>query len=62
VITQAEWDHKVHDWLPTAADHAYVQSLMGGAVLEPGKMANWIAPPAKGINDQRVDFDYVRFN
>ena len=42
-------------------DRAYVQGLMG-RVVEPGKFANWIAPPAMGINRQSVDFDYVRFN
>ena len=31
-------------------------------VVEPGKFANWIAPPAMGINRQPVDFEYVRFN
>jgi len=31
-------------------------------VTEPGKMANWIAPPARGINNQPVDFEYVRFD
>jgi hypothetical protein len=25
------------------------------------KFANWIAPPALGINRQPVDFEYVRF-
>jgi benzoyl-CoA 2,3-dioxygenase component B len=38
-----------------------VASLMG-RVVEPGKFANWIAPPAMGINRQPVNFDYVRFN
>ncbi len=33
-----------------------------GAVTEPGKFANWIAPPGKGIYGQPLDFDYVRFN
>jgi benzoyl-CoA 2,3-dioxygenase component B len=42
-------------------DRAFVQSLMG-RVVEPGKFANWIAPPAIGINRQPVDFEYVRFN
>jgi len=31
-------------------------------VVEPGKFANWIAPPAMGINRMPVEFDYVRFN
>ena len=34
----------------------------GAAVTEPGKFANWIAPPARGINNQPGDFEYVRFN
>jgi len=33
-----------------------------GRVVEPGKFANWIAPPVVGINRQAVDFEYVRFN
>lgn len=61
VISEAEWQSNVRNWLPTEEDRAYVASLMG-RVIEPGKMANWIAPPAIGINRQPVDFDYVRFN
>ena len=61
VISEAEWTHKHRDWLPTEEDRAFVQSLMG-RVAEPGKFANWIAPPARGINNQPVDFEYVRFN
>ena len=33
---------------------------MAHAVYEPGKFANYIAPPAKGINRLPVDFEYVR--
>ena len=47
-------------WLPSATDRAFVASLMG-RVVEPGKFANWIAPPVMGINRQPVDFEYVRF-
>jgi benzoyl-CoA 2,3-epoxidase subunit B len=61
VITADEWMRRRDEWLPSAADRAYVQSLMGPAVTRPGQFANWIAPPAKGINDQPVDFEYVRF-
>ena len=59
LLSQAEWDASRHAWLPTQADEAYVQSLMK-PVTEPGKFANWIAPPARGINGQPVDFEYVR--
>ena len=61
VVSENEWSAKVGEWLPTAEDRAFVQSLMG-RVVEPGKFANWIAPPAIGINRQPVDFEYVRFN
>ena len=46
---------------PATSDRAFVASLMG-RVVEPGKFANWIAPPVMGINRQPVDFEYVRFN
>jgi benzoyl-CoA 2,3-epoxidase subunit B len=58
-ISQAEWDAKHHDWLPSAEDQAFVASLMQG-VTEPGKFANWIAPPPRGINSKPVEFEYVR--
>jgi benzoyl-CoA 2,3-epoxidase subunit B len=61
LLSEAEWHAKVNDWLPSAEDRAYVGSLMG-RVVEPGKFANWIAPPVMGINRQPVDFEYVRFN
>ncbi|MEN9627744.1 MAG: benzoyl-CoA 2,3-epoxidase subunit BoxB [Pseudomonadota bacterium] len=60
VVSDAEWKARVDDWLPSATDRAYVTSLMG-RVVEPGKFANWIAPPVMGINRQPVDFEYVRF-
>jgi benzoyl-CoA 2,3-dioxygenase component B len=59
VVTQAEWDAHRAEWLPTEADEAFVGSLMH-PVTELGKFANWIAPPARGINGHPVDFEYVR--
>jgi benzoyl-CoA 2,3-dioxygenase component B len=47
--------------LPSDEDRAFVASLMG-RVATPGQFANWIAPPARGVNNQTVDFEYVRFN
>jgi len=32
-----------------------------GRVVEPCRFANWISPPARGINNQALDFEYVRF-
>jgi benzoyl-CoA 2,3-dioxygenase component B len=59
LIDEATWNARVHEWLPTAEDRAYVQSLMV-PVHEPGKMANWIKAPSRGINRQDVEFEYVR--
>lgn len=61
IIGAEEWARRSSEWLPTEEDRAYVNSLMG-RVAEPGRFANWIAPPAVGINRQPVDFAYVRFN
>jgi benzoyl-CoA 2,3-dioxygenase component B len=47
------------EWLPTEADRAFVHSLMK-PVTEPGKMAAWISPPERGINNHPVDYEYVR--
>ena len=60
VVNEAEWNAKKDEWLPSDQDRAFVASLMG-RVVEPGKFANWIAPPMMGINRQPVEFDYVRF-
>ena len=36
-------------------------SLMG-RVGVPGRFANWIAPPARGVDNRPLDFEYVRFD
>lgn len=61
IVDEQEWNAHVGEWLPTASDRAFVASLMG-RVVEPGRYANWIAPPMVGINRQPIDFEYVRFN
>lgn len=62
VMTAEEWKKHEYEWLPSPADHKFVESLMCGRVVEPGKFANWIAPPVRGINGKPLDFEYVRFN
>jgi benzoyl-CoA 2,3-dioxygenase component B len=59
VITEAEWNARKDEWLPTEKDQAYVSSLMV-QVIEPGRFAGWIASPPRGINGQPLDFGYVR--
>ncbi|MBV8518109.1 MAG: benzoyl-CoA 2,3-epoxidase subunit BoxB [Acidobacteria bacterium] len=46
-------------WIPTPDDQEFVQSMMQ-PVLEPGKVASWIAAPERGINNLPVDYEYVR--
>jgi benzoyl-CoA 2,3-dioxygenase component B len=60
VIGEAEWARHEREWLASPEDRAFVASLMG-RVSAPGQFANWIAPPAMGINKQPIDFEYVRF-
>jgi benzoyl-CoA 2,3-epoxidase subunit B len=61
ILSDAEWLANECKWLPTPEDRQYVASLMG-RVVEVGKYANWIAPPAIGVNRQAADFEYIRFN
>ena len=61
VVSEGEWAQQASQWLPSAEDRAFVSSLMG-RVVEPGKFANWIAPPPIGINKQAPDFEYIRFS
>jgi benzoyl-CoA 2,3-dioxygenase component B len=59
-VSETEWQARCGDWLPSAGDRAYVQSLMSRAVVEPGKVASWLAPPRSGIKGRPVDYEYVR--
>ena len=61
IISREEFDKSIGDWIPTEADREYVKSLMQ-RVTAPGKMAGWVAPPDRGINNLAVDYEYVRLN
>jgi len=58
IVSREEWERRSSEWLPTDADRAFVKSLMH-KVTEPGKMAAWIAPPDRGINNLPVEYEYV---
>jgi benzoyl-CoA 2,3-epoxidase subunit B len=60
-INRAEFDAHKADWLPDEADRSFVHSLMQG-VFDRGKMAAWIAPPDRGINNNPVDYEYVKLH
>ncbi|MDH5212519.1 MAG: benzoyl-CoA 2,3-epoxidase subunit BoxB, partial [Betaproteobacteria bacterium] len=59
MVSREEYDKRVHEWIPSAEDRAFVRSLMQ-RVVEPGKMAGWVAPPERGINNLPVDYEYVK--
>ncbi|HEY0323358.1 MAG TPA: benzoyl-CoA 2,3-epoxidase subunit BoxB [Pyrinomonadaceae bacterium] len=59
IITEAEFESGKRGWLPSIEDREYVRSLMH-PVTEPGKIANWIAPPTAGIKGLPFEFEYVR--
>jgi benzoyl-CoA 2,3-dioxygenase component B len=59
VVSRTEWEAHRRQWLPTEDDAAFIQSLMQ-PVVEPGRVASWIAAPLRGINGQPGSFEYVR--
>tara|TARA_Y100000814_G_scaffold217104_1_gene161627 strand:- start:1201 stop:1686 length:486 start_codon:yes stop_codon:yes gene_type:complete len=61
ILSQSEWQEHRHEWLPSEDDYAFVRSLMV-PVIEPGKMASWIAPPKRGIHGLDIDYEYVMFH
>ena len=58
LISQDDYARRIGDWIPTEADKAFIRSLMV-QVKEPGKMAGWVAPPDRGINNLPVEYEYV---
>jgi len=60
LLDQVGWQRQAAHWLPTDEDRARVAELMVPH-YEAGSFAGWLAPPAVGINDLPVEYDYVRF-
>jgi len=58
-VSEAAWQAQRDQWLPSAADRAFVKSLMR-PITAPGKVADWIAAPERGINRLPADYEYVR--
>ncbi len=59
LLERAELERRLPEWLPSRADQDYVASLMQ-PVHEPGKIAGWIAPPARGVNGKPFEYEYVK--
>jgi benzoyl-CoA 2,3-dioxygenase component B len=59
-LSKEDWERRKFEWLPSAADTEYLLSIMAEPIYEPGKFANYIAPPRRGINQLPIDYQYVR--
>jgi benzoyl-CoA 2,3-dioxygenase component B len=59
LLSAEAWEAQRENFLPTAEDATYLDSLMQ-PVTEPGKFANWIAPPKTGIDSKPGHFEYVK--
>jgi benzoyl-CoA 2,3-dioxygenase component B len=60
-VSREEYEIRLGEWILIASDKAFIRSLMK-RVVEPGKMAAWIAPPERGINNLPVDYEYVKLH
>ena len=58
-ISAEAYEASLPHWIPTPEDRSFIASIMQ-PVYEPGKVANWIAPPDRGINSMPVEYEYVR--
>jgi benzoyl-CoA 2,3-dioxygenase component B len=61
LVSRPEWERRRDEWLPSGSDRAYIASLQK-AVREPGRIANWIAKPARGIKGLPFEYEYVRLS
>jgi len=61
IIGRDAYERDLPGWIPSASDRAFVKSLMQ-KVTVPGKMASWLAPPERGINNLPVDYEYVHLS
>ena len=61
VLAPERWQARRDEWLPSAADAGFIESLMKPE-WEPGRYASWIAPPRAGIDGKPGDFEYVKLH
>src|SRR5450432_2698816 len=61
IITAEGFERQRSQCLPSGDDREFVKSLMQ-RVVDPARMAGWIAPPERGINSLPIDYEYVRLS
>ena len=60
-VDEETLNRRMGEWMPSQEDYDLVGRSMV-PVYEPGKMANWIAAPSKGVGGKPLDFEYVLFH
>jgi benzoyl-CoA 2,3-dioxygenase component B len=61
LLSDAQWEKERDAYLPSAADGAFIESLMKPQ-MQPSRFASWIAPPKVGIDNKPGDFEYVKID
>ncbi len=61
LLSREQWDRRKGEWLPSEQDRAYIKTLQR-PVKEPGKIANWLAKPVRGIRGLPFEHEYVRLD
>jgi benzoyl-CoA 2,3-dioxygenase component B len=61
LIDESQFEASRPKWLLTPADNEYLLSIMK-PVHEPGKFANWISAPNKGIEGRPIEHEYVKLH
>ena len=61
LMDRLAFEKHLSSWIPSEADRAFVHSLQQ-RVIEPGRMAGWVAPPDRGINNLPVEYEYVKLH
>jgi len=61
LLARNDFERQLSNWIPSDSDRAFVKGLMQ-RVATPGKMAGWIAPPERGINNLPVEYEYVHLH
>ena len=58
LISKEEFLNHKNDWIPSESDKKFINSIMI-QVTDPSKTADWISPPNRGINNQKINYSYV---
>src|SRR5258708_16070960 len=54
-LADEEWARRKFEWLPAPKDREYLLSIQAAPVYEPGRFANYIAPPQRGVKGQPLN-------